>query len=249
MLVSMTTANGRPIHVGTSGFSYTEWRVSFYPQDLSPKKFLSFYAQHFDTTEINNTFYRLPTAKLTQGWYAEVPDGFLFTLKVSQKITHIRRLKDADQEMEVFLTAAASLKEKLGPILVQLPPNFKKDTERLADFLARFASRGRLAFEFRNESWFSDDVYELLRKYNSALGVIEKEEGEGADAPREVTGPFVYIRLRKGEYTSTELSDWARWIRARKEEVFCYVKHDVKAPILGRNLLDALRESSGRLPG
>ena len=116
MLVSMKTDSGSPIHVGTSGFSYTEWRVSFYPQDLSSKKFLSFYAQNFDTTEINNTFYRLPTAKLTQGWYAEVPDGFLFTLKLSQKITHIRRLKNADQEMEVFLTAAASLKEKLGAI-------------------------------------------------------------------------------------------------------------------------------------
>ena len=242
MPASMKTDNKSPIHVGTSGFSYTEWRVSFYPQDLPSKKFLSFYAQHFDTTEINNTFYRLPTAKLTQGWYAEVPDGFLFTLKLSQKITHIRRLKDVDQEMGVFLTAAASLKEKLGAILVQLPPNLKKDTERLADFLSKFASQGRLAFEFRHDSWFSDDVYELLKKNNSALGVIEKEEGEGADAPREVTGPFVYIRLRKGEYSKPELRDWARWIRARKEEVFCYVKHDERAPILGTALLDALSE-------
>jgi uncharacterized protein YecE (DUF72 family) len=235
------TESGSPIHLGTSGFSYTEWRPSFYPQDLPTKKFLSFYAQHFDTTEINNTFYRLPTPKLTEGWYAEVPTNFLFTLKVSQKITHIRRLREVDDEMDFFLRSAASLKEKLGTILVQLPPNMKKDAERLGIFLEKFAARGRLAFEFRHDSWFSDDVYDLLKSHNSALGVVEKEEGEGADAPREVTGPFVYIRLRKGEYSGSELRDWARWIRARRQEVFCYVKHDEKAPLLARQLADALQ--------
>ncbi len=230
------------IHLGTSGFSYTEWRPTFYPADLPPKKFLSYYAEHFDTTEINNTFYRLPTPKLTEGWYGEVSESFLFTLKLSQKITHIRRLREVDPEMSFFLSSAESLKEKLGAILVQLPPNMKKDTERLTDFLAKYASRGRLAFEFRHESWFSDDVYELLKKHQSALGVVEKEEGEGADVPRVVTGPFVYIRLRKGEYSKPELRDWAKWIRGRREEVFCYVKHDVKAPILARQLLDALQQ-------
>ncbi len=236
------TDNETPIHLGTSGFSYTEWRPSFYPEGLSPKKFLAFYAQHFDTTEINNTFYRLPTSKLTEAWSGEVPETFLFTLKLSQKITHIRRLKEVDQEMNFFLTSAASLKKKLGAILVQLPPNMKKDTERLADFLTKYALQGRLAFEFRHDSWFTDDVYELLKKHESALGVVEKEEGEGAAVPREVTGPFVYIRLRKGEYSKAELRDWARWIRARREEVFCYVKHDVKAPLLARQLAEALQE-------
>ncbi|MEP7270693.1 MAG: DUF72 domain-containing protein [Acidobacteriota bacterium] len=238
----ITTDNRSPIHLGTSGFSYTEWRPGFYPEDLSPKKFLSFYSEHFDTTEINNTFYRLPTAKLTEGWYGEVPENFLFTLKLSQKITHIRRLREVDEEMNFFLTSAASLKEKLGAILVQLPPNMKKDTERLADFLAKYATRGRLAFEFRHDSWFSDDVYELLKKHQSALGVIEKEEGEGAAVPREVTGPFAYIRLRKGEYSKPELQEWAKWIRSRTTEVFCYVKHDVKAPLLARQLFEAIQE-------
>lgn len=241
----METASKKPIHLGTSGFSYTEWRPSFYPEDLTPKKFLAFYSQYFDTTEINNTFYRLPTPKLTEGWYGEVPSAFLFTLKLSQKITHIRRLREVDQEMEFFLNSAASLKEKLGAILVQLPPNMKKDTERLDGFLTKFAARGRLAFEFRHDSWFSDDVYELLKKHESALGVVEKEEGEGADAPREVTGPFVYIRLRKGEYSKPELLEWARWIRSRNQEVFCYVKHDIKAPLLASKLAEALKEVSG----
>ena len=208
---------------------------------MSPKKFLAFYAEHFDTTEINNTSYRLPTPKLTEGWYSEVHGPFLFTLKLSQKITHVRRLREVDEEMDFFLKSAATLKEKLGTILVQLPPNMKKDTDRLGGFLTKFASRGRLAFEFRHDSWFSDDVYELLKEHNTALGVVEKEEGEGADAPREVTGPFVYIRLRKGEYSESELRDWARWIKGRREEVFCYVKHDVKAPLLAKQLADALR--------
>jgi uncharacterized protein YecE (DUF72 family) len=234
------TESGSRIHLGTSGFSYTEWRPSFYPLELSPKRFLAFYAQHFDTTEINNTFYRLPTPKLTEGWYAEVPENFLFTLKLSQKITHIRRLREVDDEMGFFLKSAASLREKLGTILVQLPPNMKKDVDRLRTFLDKFASRGRLAFEFRHDSWFSDDVYELLKAHDSALGVVEKEEGEGAEAPREVTGPFVYIRLRKGEYSKAELRDWARWIKARPEEVFCYVKHDDKAPHLAKQLANAL---------
>ena len=235
------TDAGSRIHLGTSGFSYTEWRPSFYPQDLPPKRFLGFYAEHFDTTEINNTFYRLPTPKLTEGWYTEVPENFRFTLKLSQKITHVRRLREVDDEMEFFLKSAASLKEKLGTILVQLPPNMKKDVDRLTTFLEKFAARGRLAVEFRHDSWFGDDVYQLLRTHNSALGVVEKEEGEGADAPREVTGPFVYIRLRKGEYSASELRGWARWIKARQEEVFCYVKHDDKAPLLAKQLTDALK--------
>src|SRR5437773_8667936 len=113
-----------PVFVGTSGFAYKEWKGSFYPEDLSAKKYLSYYAEHFPTTEINNTFYRMPTAKLCEGWYAEVPEGFLFTLKVSQRITHFKRLKNVEDDMNFFLNSAAALHEKLGPILVQLPPNF-----------------------------------------------------------------------------------------------------------------------------
>jgi uncharacterized protein YecE (DUF72 family) len=224
--------------VGTSGFSYAEWRGIFYPQDLPSKKFLSYYSQRFSTTEINNTFYRLPTLKLTEGWYSEVSGDFSFTLKLSQKITHIKRLKNCDEEMEVFLNAAAGLKERLGPILVQLPPNSKKNTETLSDFLSKYANRGRLAFEFRNDSWFDQEVYDLLREHNSALGVVEKEDG--ADAVREVTGPFVYMRLRKGDYSGDELKEWAKWIRRQQVDVYCYLKHDEKAPVLATQMLEAL---------
>jgi uncharacterized protein YecE (DUF72 family) len=230
------------ILVGTSGFAYKEWKGLFYPDDLPAKKYLAYYAEHFRTTEINNTFYRMPTSKLTEGWYAEVPDDFSFTLKLSQRITHFKRLRNVDDEMSFFLDSAAGLKEKLGPILVQLPPNFRKDTEVLGDFLNKFASKGKLAFEFRHESWFADDVYDLLREHKTTLGVVEKEEGEGPDTPREVTGSFVYMRLRKGDYSKDEMTDWARWIRSQNVPVYCYLKHDERAPVLAKQLLAALDE-------
>jgi uncharacterized protein YecE (DUF72 family) len=228
------------ILVGTSGFAYKEWKGIFYPADLPAKKYLSYYAEHFRTTEINNTFYRMPTSKLCEGWYAEVPEDFSFTLKLSQRITHFKRLKNVDDEMNFFLDSAAGLKEKLGPILVQLPPNFRKETGVLEEFLGRFASRGKLAFEFRHESWFDEDVYELLRQYKTTLGVVEKEEGEGPDTPRVVTGLFVYMRLRKGDYSNDEMLEWARWIRHQNVPAYCYLKHDERAPVLAKQLLDAL---------
>ena len=228
------------ILVGTSGFSYAEWRGKFYPPDLSPKKFLSYYAQHFRTTEINNTFYRLPTPALVGNWRDEVPTEFQFTLKVSQIITHRKKLKAVDSEMHRFLEGAAALKEKLAILLVQLPPFLRKDLGTLEEFLNSFSSQARFSFEFRHSSWFCDDLYELLRKHRCALAVVEKEEGEGADAPREVTAPFVYMRLRKGEYSDAELGDWAEWIRRQTVDVFCYLKHDDEAPLLAKRLLRAL---------
>lgn len=231
---------GNRILVGTSGFAYKEWKGIFYPDALPAKKYLSYYAGHFRTTEINNTFYRMPTAKLCEGWYGEVPADFSFTLKLSQRITHFKRLKNVDDEMSFFLASAASLKEKLGPILVQLPPNFKKDLDVLAAFLEKFAAKGRLAFEFRHQSWFDDELFELLRKHNSAFGVVEKKAGEAGITPREVTGSFVYMRLRKGDYTADEMREWARWIRAQSVPVYCYLKHDDRAPVLAKEMLVAL---------
>jgi len=230
------------ILVGTSGFAYKEWKGTFYPEDLPAKKYLSFYAEHFSTTEINNTFYRMPTAKLTEGWYAEVPDGFSFTLKLTQRITHFKRLKNVDDEMEFFLNSAAGLKEKLGPVLVQLPPNFKKDIAVIGDFLLKFGSQARLAFEFRHDSWFDDELFDLLRKHNVAFGIVETAEGKGGNTPREVTGPFVYMRLRKGEYSVEEMLAWARWIRGQTVPVYCYLKHDERAPVLAKELLGALAQ-------
>lgn len=228
------------ILVGTSGFSYTEWRGKFYPSDLPPKKFLAYYAQRFPTTEINSTFYRIPTAALVGNWYDEVPTQFQFTLKVSQIITHRKKLKTVDAEMQRFLQGAAALREKLATLLVQLPPFFRKDLETLENFVGKFSSEARLSFEFRHPSWFCDELYQLLRRHQCALAVVEKEDGEGAEAPREVTAPFVYMRLRKGEYSDSELEDWAKWIRQQTVDVFCYLKHDDEAPLLARRLLKAL---------
>ncbi len=239
---SKRPSDAKQILVGTSGFSYEEWRGGFYPEDLPSKKFLSYYAQHFPTVEINNTFYRIPTVKLTQGWYAGVPESFFFTLKLSQKITHVKKLNNVDDEMEWFLAGSAGLREKLGTVLVQLPPYFRKDLAVIEDFLAKFASKGRLAFEFRHPSWLGDETYRLLEKHESSLAVVEKEVGEGAEAPREVTGPFVYMRLRKGEYSKSELLEWAKWIRKQTGDVYCYLKHDEKAPLLAKQLIEALSE-------
>jgi len=228
------------ILVGTSGFSYPEWRGKFYPPDLSPKKFLSYYVQHFPTTEINNTFYRIPTTALVENWRDEVPAEFQFTLKVSQIITHRKKLKAVDSEMQRFLESAAALKGKLATLLVQLPPFLRKDLETLQEFLTKFSSKARLSFEFRHTSWFCDDLYQMLQRHRCALAVVEKEEGEGADVPREVTAPFVYMRLRKGEYSDVELEDWAKWIRRQTVDVYCYLKHDDEAPLLAKRLLKAL---------
>jgi uncharacterized protein YecE (DUF72 family) len=225
------------ILVGTSGFSYTEWKGVFYPEDLPSKNYLSFYAQHFKTTEINNTFYKLPSRKVTEGWYEGVPSDFSFTLKLTQKITHIKRLKSVNDEMGAFLEGAAGLMEKMGPILVQLPPYFKKETSVLEDFLGAYAKKGMLALEFRHETWFSDDVYDLLSKHQCALGVVEDEESK---AVKVVTGPFIYMRLRKAEYTSEELDDWARWMKMQDKDVYCYLKHDQKAPVLAETLIKKL---------
>jgi uncharacterized protein YecE (DUF72 family) len=228
------------IFVGTSGFAYKEWKGIFYPDDLPQKQYLNYYARQFRTTEINNTFYRMPTATQCANWYAEVPLEFRFTLKLSQRITHFKRLKNVDSEMKFFFESAASLKEKLGPVLVQLPPNFKKDIDVLGQFLETHHKLGMLAFEFRHESWFDDELFELLRRYNAAFSVVEKDEQDNLATPREVTGPFVYMRLRKEEYTDAEMTEWAQWITSRGIPVYCYLKHEDRTPLLARRLLNAL---------
>lgn len=226
------------ILIGTSGFSYNEWKGIFYPEDLAPKDYLSFYSKHFKTTEINNTFYKIPSRQLTEKWYQEVPSDFSFTLKLSQRITHQKRLKDVDQEMLLFLDGAAGVGEKLGPILVQLPPYFRKDEAVLKDFVSNYANRGKLAFEFRHESWFEDSTYALLSEYGCALAAVETEETK---AIRKATGTFIYVRLRKGEYDKKELEDWKNWINEQGKDVYCYIKHDEKAPVVAEQFLRLLQ--------
>jgi len=243
----METGDGqieRRIFVGTSGFSYAAWRGIFYPEKLPQKSFLSYYAQHFSTTEVNNTFYRLPNPDVARNWYSEVPEAFRFTLKLSQRITHIKRLKDVESEMARFTESTVALSEKMGPILVQLPPNFRMNLQVLDDFLSRYTQDRMLAVEFRHESWYNEDVYGLLRQHDAALGIIEREDPDAPAPPAIITGSFAYMRLRKGDYSAPELEHWAKWILAQSVDVFCYLKHDDRAPVLAAELKKAIQLES-----
>lgn len=214
------------IHAGTSGYSYPEWKGSFYPEKLPQSKFLEFYAGKFSTVEINNTFYRFPAAKLLEGWRDGTPEGFTFAVKANQGITHRGRLHNVDELTRDFIDRCRLLEGKLGPILFQLPPNFKRDDERLQNFLDILDPRLRYAFEFRHASWFDDAVFAALSDSGAALCV---SEGDTLDTPRLATGKFVYVRLRKEEYADAEMADWHAWMTGQAEEgreVFTYLKHD-----------------------
>ena len=214
------------IRAGTSGFSYTEWKGSFYPEKLPQSKFLEYYAENFATVEINNTFYRFPRSDLLEGWRDRTPDGFTFAVKANQGITHKGRLQDVEDLTRDFVERCKLLDHKLGPILFQLPPYFKRDDERLADFLDSLDPRLRYAFEFRHVSWFEDDVFQILSNGGAALCV---SEGDKLDTPRVATGNLVYARLRKEEYSDEELADWHTWMAEQAKlgrDVFAYLKHD-----------------------
>ncbi len=215
------------VHAGTSGFSYPEWRGAFYPEKGLPQsKFLEFYASKFSTVEINNTFYRFPKPELLEGWAERTPGAFRFAVKANQAITHRARLADADDLTRDFIERCRLLGDKLGPILFQLPPNFKRDDERLANFLDILPPRTRFAVEFRHASWFDDLVFQILENAGVALCV---SEGETLDTPRKATSGFCYLRLRKKEYSDAELAGWREWIGEQASagrDVFAYLKHD-----------------------
>jgi uncharacterized protein YecE (DUF72 family) len=212
------------LQVGTSGFAYKEWKGVFYPADLKAADMLSYYAGKFGAVEINNTFYRMPSQSVVAGWAEQVPDGFTFVLKAPQKITHFKRLKDAEQEIDYFCTVARSLGEHLGPVLVQLPPNMKRDDERLRTFLATAPDDLRLAFEFRNPSWLDDDVYAMLRAHDAALVIAHDEETE---TPLIATASWGYARLRKVNYEEGELAAWSQKLSSQPwKELFAFFKHE-----------------------
>jgi uncharacterized protein YecE (DUF72 family) len=218
--------NEGQIYAGTSGYSYPEWQGSFYPEKLPQKGFLEFYAGKFSTVEINNTFYRFPKASLLEGWRDGTPDAFSFAVKANQGITHKGRLQDVEELTRDFVERCRLLENKLGPILFQLPPYFKRDDERLANFLDHLDPRLRYAFEFRHQSWFDDAVFELLSDSGVALCV---SEGDKLDTPRIATGRFVYARLRRDEYSDEELAGWHDWMAEQAtagRDVFAYLKHD-----------------------
>ena len=220
------------LYIGTSGFSYKEWKGSFYPEDLSAKRMLHYYGEHFKTVEINNTFYRMPSVPVLETWAGDVPADFRFVLKAPRQITHIRRLKDSADSVSYLLETAGALKKRLGALLFQLPPNLKKDVPRLRDFLALLPPERRVAFEFRNQSWFDDEVLGLLRDHGAALCIAEAEND--LEVPFVATGDWGYLRLRRPDYDDAELKKWAMLVREQGwRDVFVFFKHEEEAEIKG----------------
>lgn len=210
---------------GTSGYSYKEWKGSFYPEKLPLNQMLGYYAQHFSTVEINNTFYRMPKTSVIESWAAQVPDGFRFVLKASQRITHFKRLKEAEEPTEYLFRAAAALKDRRGPILFQLPGNFKKDVSRLAAFLDLLETGTQAAFEFRHESWFDGEAFDCLRKKSCALCVADAEDTPRSDLVQ--TAGWGYVRLRRESYTDKELCEWIKKLSSQGwDEAYVFFKHE-----------------------
>ena len=232
------------LYVGTSGYNFPEWKGSFYPPKLPSAKWLEFYAQQLGTVEINYTFYRMPNAKTIAGWNAATPEGFSFVLKAPQRITHFARLQNVDDPLRFFLETIRKLNAKLGAVLFQLPPNFKKDIGRLSDLLTQFPPDVRAACEFRHASWWSDDIYELLRSTNTALCVADTEEGT---TPLIATADFGYVRLRDEGYSEDALREWMQKVQALGgsgeheawTDAYIFFKHEEKGmgPKLARQFL------------
>jgi uncharacterized protein YecE (DUF72 family) len=215
-----------PVWFGTSGFSYKEWRPAFYPEGLSDKQFLQFYSTRLNSVEIDSTFYRMPSAKTIEAWRLATPEGFKFTLKASQQITHRQRLKLPSDALDYFMNVVPGLGHRLGMVLFQLPPFFKCDREKLEAFLSVLPRGIPAAFEFRHDSWFTNEVYGLLRKHEVALCIHDADEHT---TPVELTAPFTYIRLRRSVYGASLRKEWQDRIRtwaADGIEVFAYIKHE-----------------------
>ncbi|HEY2729473.1 MAG TPA: DUF72 domain-containing protein [Polyangia bacterium] len=224
------------IYIGTSGFSYAPWRGSFYPEKLPAAKMLAYYAERLDAVEINNTFYRMPAPEMLAKWAAETPAGFQFALKSPRRITHEKKLADVADSLTRLREAAGTLGDRLGPVLFQLPPFMKKDLPRLQEFVAQLPPGLRAALEFRHESWFSSDVYDVLRSRDAALCLAESEE---LATPIEETSSWGYLRLRRQDYDDAALATWAERVRARSwQSAHVFFKHEDegKGPALAAKL-------------
>jgi uncharacterized protein YecE (DUF72 family) len=234
------------IHIGTSGWHYKHWRGSFYPRDLRVADMLIFYAQQFDSVEINSSFYRLPTTAALQRWREITPERFCFAVKASRYLTHMKKLKDPKPGLAKFFRRIERLRKKLGPILFQLPPGWLCNIDRLASFLTALPRKHRYAFEFRDQSWHNQTIYELLRHYRAAFCIYELA---GFQSPVELTADFAYVRLHgpggayQGEYTKQQLAGWAQsitqWQRHLKD-IYVYFDNDQRG-YAGSNALDLRR--------
>ena len=216
------------LHVGTSGYSYKEWKGSFYPDKIEASDMLRFYATRFATVEINNTFYRMPNEKTVAHWCEQVPGEFVFVVKASRKITHLKRLAGVDSELSYLFSTVGTLGRRLGPILFQLPPNMKKDLDRLVSFLRLLPGPCQAALEFRHESWFDDEVREAAAAHNACLVWTDTTDKmhEGAGA----TADFGYLRLRRERYDDEDLETWYDQIAKQPwDTVFVFFKHEEEA--------------------
>jgi len=225
-------------HIGTSGYSYPAWKGSFYPDKLPAKQFLSHYASQFNSVEYNGSFRAMPGEKTIEGWATQTPETFRFVLKAPQKITHIRRLKEVDEDLQSLAACVTTLDQRAAPVLFQLPPNFKQDLERLEAFLKQIRKPVQAAMEFRHESWLNDETYKLLKKYRAALVVADAEDLP--EAPLVLTTNWGYLRLRRDEYTGAALKKWVARIKEMKwKDVFLFFKHEETGtgPKLARQLL------------
>lgn len=236
------------IWVGTSGYNYPEWRGSFYPEKFPTTKMLAYYAERFSTVEINYTFYRMPNAKTVAAWNADTPAGFSFALKASRRITHDARLKDVDESVRYFVDTARALGPKLGPLLFQLPPYFKKDLDRLGDFLVLIPPGLRCVLEFRHDSWFGEDLYELLKTRNAGLCIADTEKGT---TPAVATADFGYFRFRDEGYSQEDLKRWVETVKRLGDgwrDTFVYFKHEESGigPALAHEFASLLTPSRRR---
>jgi uncharacterized protein YecE (DUF72 family) len=222
---------------GASGYSFKEWKGDFYPADMKPEGMLAFYCARLPTVEINNTFYRMPRTEMLENWAHIAPEGFRFAIKASRRITHISRIKDsAADSVQYLYKNLAALGDKLGPVLFQLPPNLKKDVPRLTAFLHMLPDDHGAAFEFRNDTWFSDDVYAALKDAKASLCLSEREDN--APPPLVETAPWGYVRLRLEGYSEKDLEAWASRLNATGwKEVFVYFMHEPTAPAYAQTLM------------
>jgi len=213
------------LYVGTSGYSYKEWKGSFYPEKLAGKDMLAYYSQRLKAVELNNTFYRLPKRETVESWKSQVPDNFRFSLKASQRITHFKRLKEAEDVTRYMLDTVTALDDRLGVVLFQLPPNMKKDIERLGPFLRVLPRDLNCAFEFRHPTWFDDEVLELLKRDNRALCVSDTDDMPANHIDK--TADWGYLRLRRVNYSQPGLVEWIERIRAQNwRDTYVFFKHE-----------------------
>ncbi|HMD68548.1 MAG TPA: DUF72 domain-containing protein [Chitinivibrionales bacterium] len=229
------------ILTGTSGYGYKEWKGNFYPEKISADKMLGFYSSRLSTVEINNTFYHMPAANVILSWAEQAPAGFTFVIKAPQIITHVKRLKDVKEETRYFFKTISGLGRKLGPVLFQFPGSFREDLSVLEDFLSLIPPKTPCAFLFRNKSWFSEGTYTLLRREKFCLGLEDTDENPIEEIVNTV--PWGYLRLRRSDYTETELSQWAKKVLAQEwKKAFVFFKHEDDEAARGPQLATSFKE-------